>query len=234
MSIREVPTPKSQGPNPKEGPHPEAARPNHHVGMPGSLRRLCARLGFGIWVLGFGLCLASSACAKAQAKAVAEGPPLAVPEPPPRVLVPPDEPLAEAPPPEETPPAPAPRPPARPTPRRPSATTTPTESEPRAETPAPAPPAPAPATVEPPRELRPLTSAGDPAEERKVRDVLQHASRDLSKVDYRRLSNEGKSQYEQSKRFNDQAEQAIKDRNYVFAATLADKAAALAAQLLNR
>jgi hypothetical protein len=53
-------------------------------------------------------------------------------------------------------------------------------------------------------------------------------------VDYSKLSTDGRSQYEQSKRFIQQAEQALKDQNFVFAQTLADKAATLAAELLGR
>jgi hypothetical protein len=77
-------------------------------------------------------------------------------------------------------------------------------------------------------------SAADTAEERKIRDRLNRAANALNRVDYRRLSTDGRAQYEQSKRFSEQAEQAIKDRNYVFATTLADKAATLAAELLGR
>jgi hypothetical protein len=58
------------------------------------------------------------------------------------------------------------------------------------------------------------------------------AARDLSRVDYQKLSTEGRSQYDQSKRFSEQAEQALKVGNTVFAATLADKAAVVAAELL--
>jgi hypothetical protein len=200
------------------------------------------RLGFGTWVLGFGICLAlaASGCAKTKAKTVAEGPALQVPEPPPRVLAPvEEEPIAATPAtPEASPPAPAPRTaPPRPAtpPRRPNAATNepaPRQEPPPAEQPVTPPVATTPA--EPPRELRPALSAADAAEERKIRDLLTRAARDLNRVDYRRLSTDGRAQYEQSKRFNDQAEQAIKDRNYVFAATLADKAATLAAQLLGR
>jgi hypothetical protein len=67
-----------------------------------------------------------------------------------------------------------------------------------------------------------------------VRDVLARAARDINQVDYNRLSPEGKSQYEQSKRVSIQAEQALRERNLIFAATLADKAATLAAELLGR
>jgi hypothetical protein len=65
-----------------------------------------------------------------------------------------------------------------------------------------------------------------------VRDLLARAARDLSRVDYGRLSSEGRSNYDQSKRFSQQAEQALKDRNFAFATTLADKSASLAGELL--
>lgn len=80
--------------------------------------------------------------------------------------------------------------------------------------------------------LRAAPSAADVAAERNVRDLLGRATRDLGRVDYGRLSANGRSQYEQSKRFTEQAEQALKDRNLPFAVTLADKAATLAAELL--
>ena len=65
-----------------------------------------------------------------------------------------------------------------------------------------------------------------------MRDLLTRAARDLNRVDYGRLSADGRAQYQQSKRFSQQAEQALKDRNFVFATTLADKAATLATELL--
>jgi hypothetical protein len=176
-----------------------------------------------------------AACAKAQAKASPDGPPLNVPAPPPRVLAPVEEPLAENPP---TTPEPAPPPPrtaarpATPPPRRPPTTTatTPTpEPEVKPETPA------APATVtEAPAAPRPVPTQADVAADKKVRDVMRKWEADLKRVDYKKLSADGRAQYEASKRFNDQAEQALKDRNYAFAATLADKAAALATELLGR
>jgi hypothetical protein len=87
--------------------------------------------------------------------------------------------------------------------------------------------------VEPPREVRVVPSAS-PAEEKKVRDVTERATRDLNRVDYQKLSVAGKAQYDQSKRFAVESEQAIKERNYVYAMTLADKAAMLAAELAGR
>jgi len=211
----QIPNPESQAPNPKRGSRSPRFR---------------TRLGFGIWVLGFGIFAATATgCAKAQASAPA-GPPLDVPTPPERVLAPVEEPVTASAPAAETPPpapiATTPRTPPRPPARR---------AEPdRPETPPPAaaatPPA-APAAVEPPRELRPNSPSGDAAAERDARDKLARAARDLSRVDYGKLNADSRSQYEQSKRFMDQAQQALKDRNFVFASTLADKAAALAAGL---
>ena len=190
------------------------------------------RLGFGLWVLGFGISAAAAAgCAKAQASAPA-GPPLDIPAPPERVLAPVEEPAtASAPAPETPPPTPiaaTPRTPPRPPARR-------AEPE-RSETPPPAATATAPATppAEPPRELRPNSPSGDAAAERDARDKLARAARDLSRVDYGKLNADARSQYEQSKRFTEQAQQALRDRNFVFASTLADKAAALAAGLAPR
>jgi hypothetical protein len=187
-----------------------------------------------MWVLVFGMFASAAAgCAKAQASAPA-GPPLDVPEPPARVLAPVEEPVtASAPAPETPPPAPVattPRTPPRPPARR-------AEPE-KPETPTPAAPAAAaaPATppADPPRELRPASPNGDAAAEHDARDKLARASRDLSRVDYGKLNADTRAQYEQSKRFMEQAQQALKDRNFVFASTLADKAAALAAGLAPR
>lgn len=171
------------------------------------------------------LALGAGGCAKAKAASVPEGPPLAVPAPPARVLAPvaaapvlapvatpvPEMPVVVV-----APPPPA-RPPARPAPR------------PEAPPAAVAQPGP-----DPPRELRAAPSAADAAAERDVRETLARAASDLGRVDYGRLQADGRAQYEQSKRFTQQAEQALRDRNFVFAATLADKAATLAAELLGR
>ena len=193
------------------------------------------RLGFGIWFVGLGIFVAAASatgCAKAQAKDNAAGPPLEVPAPPERVLAPVEEPVtASAPPPEAPPPpvAAAPRTPPRPPVRR-------TEPEPPQTAPVPAPAAAAPVqpAPEPPRELRPASPAADAAAEREARDALGRAASALSKVDYGKLNADARAQYDQSKRFMDQAQQALKDRNFVFAATLADKAATLSAELVAR
>jgi len=164
------------------------------------------------------------ACAKARAEIVTpDGPPLQVPEPPSRVLAPVEE-LVSTPPVQEPEPAPVavtPRNPPRPA----------AEAKPQ--------PAPPPAAVPPPptvtesRDLR-TASPTNPESERNVREMLARAARDIVRVEYSRLSTAGRAQYDQSKRFSAQAEQALKERNLIFAATLADKAATLAAELLGR
>ena len=186
-----------------------------------------ARLLAGLALVAASVQLA--ACAKARAQTVADGPPLAMTSPPPRVLAPVEQPLEAAPAVPEVPAAPAPRAPAPPPPRRAAAANPPVETETRPEpepvTLSPAPP------LDPGRELRAAPSTADAAAERQVRDLLMRAARSLARVDYRRLSSEARSQYEQSKRFSDQAEDALRDRNFPFAATLADKAFTLATQL---
>ena len=184
------------------------------------------RLGFGLWVLGFGICLSAlsaGACAKASAASVPNGPPLQVPEPPPRVLAPVEETIVATPAPAE---GSAPAAPAAPR------TSAPRTQEPRPPAAAVAPP-PAPAPTET-RDLRAAPSASNAATERTVRDLLARAARDLGRTDYRRLSAEGRETYDQSRRFSQQAQQALKERNVAFAMTLADKAATLAAELVKQ
>ena len=67
-----------------------------------------------------------------------------------------------------------------------------------------------------------------------VRETLGRSTRDLGRVNVARLSADGRAQFEQARRFAQQAEQALGSRNFVFAATLADKAASLAADLVGR
>ena len=182
------------------------------------------------WALGLVLCaLMTGACASARAASVPNGPPLQVPEPPPRVLAPVEEATVATPAPADAAPvatsAPAPRPVA---PR----TSAPVTAEPRPPAAAAAPP-PAPAPTET-RDLRATPSGANAATERAARDLLARAARDLGRTDYRRLSAEGRETYDQSRRFSQQAQQALKERNVAFAMTLADKAATLAAELVKQ
>jgi hypothetical protein len=180
-------------------------------------------------MLGIGMSAASIAgCAKARAATVPDGPPLAMPLPPPRVFAPVDEeePLAAGPVVPEPPATEAPAVPLSRPPRRPAAAPAGEKPEP-----APQPPQPAP---EPQRELRAASTPADAEADRKIRALLLTASRTLGNVDYQKLSVAGREQYDQAKSFGEQAGEALTQRNYVFAETLADKAAKLASELLGR
>lgn len=174
------------------------------------------------------LALLASGCTHAQAKTAPDSPPLQMPAPPPREIAPME---AEAPGPVSPQDEPARRPPAarsRPTP-------------PRAEMAKPEPPASEPAKpVDEPAKASPLTTlqttpAGAEGEmERSIRAALGRASADLGRVDYRVLNTDARNQYNTARRFVQQAEDALRTKNLVFAKNLADKAAALAAQLAGR
>jgi len=158
-------------------------------------------------------------------------PPLAVPLPPDRVLPP-----LEGGPIEAAVPTTAEQPPAnpRPAPRRREAPR-PTEGAPRTDAaPAQAVPEAPPAEAAPPAPA-PVLQLTPPGEEARVqqavRQQLAQADHDLGRVDYRALGVDARAQYETAKRFALLADQALKDRNLVFAQTLADKAAAIAAVL---
>ena len=186
-----------------------------------------------IWIVGLAVLAAGAGCARAQARSAPDGPPLDMPAPPPRVLGPIDEPLPAAPVASE----PATPPPPRSTPRAAPRDTAKTDPPQKAVEP---PPEQTPPVVvetkpaEPLRTLRATPAGRDNEMEKTIRDTLTRASRDLSRVDYSALTSDGREQYEQSKRFMQQTEQALKDRNFVYAQTLADKAAQLAAVLLGR
>jgi outer membrane biosynthesis protein TonB len=175
---------------------------------------------FAFCILHFALLVLLAGCgSKARAEVIPEGPPLAVPAPPAHHIA--VEQVAEAPEPEPAP-AQEPTPPAKP------AVTPPPPR--RAETP-PSQPAAAPQPETPTVRVEPAPTSTAAADERKVRELMGKASTDLARVDYQRLSNEGKAQYNQSKRYSEDAQEAIKNRNFVYALTLAEKAATLAAEL---
>lgn len=174
----------------------------------------------------------AGACAKASAAdLVPDGPPLSMSAPPPRVITPME--VAEAP-----PPPPAPEPP--PATAADTATNKPAagQQKPRPAAPPAASPnaatQPTPPPAPPPLEVRSVPSAAAAAEEKKIKDLLARASSDLNRVTWQSLSNEGKEQYAQSQRWAQQAEEALKEKNFVYAATLADKAAQFAAELAGR
>jgi hypothetical protein len=180
------------------------------------------RLG---WAVVVALALAASACASAQARSEPGGPALASPAPPPHAIVPVE--IVEEP---AAPPAlPAPAPGiSRPSSRRPAA-----KPERPAEKPAEKPdPAAVPAQPVSPPPPPPLQTTANVQEVAKtIRKRMDKASGDLDRIDYPGLSAERKAQYDSAKRFLQQADEALKVMNLVFAEQLADKAATLAAAL---
>jgi hypothetical protein len=176
------------------------------------------------------LAFLTSGCATAQAKSVPGAPALDMPPPPPRVV---DT--------TEIEPAPVPLPdePARHTPPQTPRRTPPPRSDANRQPDQPATPpsdAPKPA-AEPPK--APPTLQTTPAdvegkEEQSIRALLARANTDLSRVNYQRLNADARTQYDTAKRFVTQAEDALRTKNLVFARSVADKAATLAAQLAGK
>lgn len=164
-----------------------------------------------------------TACAaKAQVRTEVELPLLDPPPPPPRVVTiyqDEPEPLPLAPVVEPATPA---RPPARPA--RPE-----TKQEP-APTPEPA------ADAVRPASAPSLTLTPSPGTEAQtaaaIRDLIAKAGRDLSRVNTASLGADGRAQFDTARRFLQQAEDALKAHNIVFAGKLADKAATMAAVLV--
>ena len=178
------------------------------------------------------LVVSMSACASASKPKPSDQPGLVIPLPPPHVVsITPEpvvEPVAEAP----APSAPGGTP-ARNTGRssvpRPAGDTKPTGTTAEVTTPqlaeVPAPPA------GPPPQLR---AADSPATEATVRATVDRARRMLATIDYRRLTKERQKAYDDAKRFADQADEALKQGNVVFAQGVAGKAETLARELAAR
>jgi hypothetical protein len=177
-----------------------------------------------------------SACASASAKTnPAERPPLSVPPPPPRVIetAPQPDPVPEPVP--ELPAATVPPPRSRPTrdpgqkpePAKPPDTKAgeATPAEPVGPSPAPAPPAP---------QLRTPQTADSTEAERNVRSTIERANKSLGGVNFGPLNNERKKAYNDAKMFIHQAEEALKQGNFVFAQGVANKAETLAKELAGK
>jgi hypothetical protein len=168
------------------------------------------------------LTVSLGACAaKAQVRAEVELPLLDPPPPPPRVVtiyqdepaIVPVAPVVEA--------VPS-RPPARP-PRVETKPEAPAASEAVAEVAKPAAPPSLTLSLSPGTEAQ---TAGA------IRELMTKASRDLARVNASALSADGRAQMEAARRFLQQADEALKARNVVYAGKLADKAATIAAVLV--
>jgi len=170
-----------------------------------------------------GLTLSLGACAaKAQVLTEAPMPLLDPPPPPPRVVAvyaPEPEPIAVTP---AVEPATPVRPQSRPS--RPEQRPEPVAntSESAESTTRPAPPS---LTLTPTPGSESQTAAA-------ISALLDRAKRDLSRVNSASLNHDGRAQYDTARRFIQQAEEALKARNIVYAGKLADKAATMAAVLV--
>jgi outer membrane biosynthesis protein TonB len=179
--------------------------------------------------------LTAGACATASAKSKeADRPDLAVPPPPPHVVpITPEpvlEPVADMP---ATPSAaPAAKPPRNPREAAPRPAATEAKADPKPE-PAP-PPDPAPVPVVPPAPAPQLRTTDSNAAEGGIRASIDRTRGLLSNIDYRRLTSARKRAYDDAKRFVQQAEDALKDGNAVFAQGVAGKAEILAKELAGK
>jgi hypothetical protein len=176
---------------------------------------------------GLGASLLFSGCAKPHAQVELPLPELTPPPPPPRIVAlyeyEVEEPL----------PATAPEPieesaqPARPRPVRPR-----TPPEDGGNKPEPARTVPDRGrAAQPALTLKP--AAGTEAKtEASIRALLGNTGKSLARVNYEGLDSDGRTQYDTAKRFLQQAEEALKSGNLVFAGKLADKAATMTAVLV--
>lgn len=186
-------------------------------------------LAFGVLAT-FGVGLAG--CTHAQARAVVELPALEMPPAPPRVVE-----VTEPPP---TPQIALPDEPVtnlRPRPTPATRQENPRPAEPaKTEQAATEPVKPVDEGPKPPSStaLQTTPTQREGEVERGVRILIAQAMNDLNRVNYQALNAGARNQYDTAKRFATQAEEALRARNLVFANNLADKAAALAAQLLGR
>ena len=174
----------------------------------------------------------ASACATTRAETPRERPALDVPVPPPRVITP--LPAPDPPPPEpvgELPGNAAPTP-TRPRPSRPAETAKPETQKPEEK---PVEPPPAATTVAPPVPQLRIPETGDNNQSSAgIRDIIDRTRKVLRTIDYGPLSNQRKKAYDDARLFADQAEEALKGNNLVFAKELADKAERLAKELQGR
>jgi outer membrane biosynthesis protein TonB len=183
------------------------------------------RLAFASVVV---LALAAAACVSAQAKGEPGGPALAPPAPPPHTVIPVE--IVEEPAAPPAPPSPAPvivRPSSRPRAAKPEK---PAEKPVDKPDPAAVPIQPAAPIPAPPLQ----TTANVNEVEKTIRARMAQASRDLDRIEARALNPERRTQYDTAKRFLQQADDALKVKNLVFAEQLADKAATLAAALAQK
>jgi hypothetical protein len=184
--------------------------------------------------------LLASGCASVSANAP-ERPALVVPPAPPRIIEPvselPPEPVADLPAPAGVPPPVTPTRTGRGSSREnaPKPEAKPAEVKPGDPKPVDQPPPlePAPPAA-PPAQLRTPQTADTSGAAKTVRTTIDTARGVLNSVNFAPLSNERKKAYNDAKLFLQQAEDALKEGNLVFADSMAKKAETLAKELAGR
>lgn len=186
--------------------------------------RYLAQAALCVLVLG----VATPACVRGEAKTRPDVP-LNMPVPPPRLVEasdPASPPIVGLPqePVHTVPPRPVPPPQrteARPPDARPEPADVPRPTDEAARTP-----------LSPTLQTTPAQQEGEV--ERRIRALLAQATGDLNRINVQSLNADARQQFDTARRFVSQADDAIRARNLMFAGNLADKAAALAAQLTGR
>ena len=166
------------------------------------------------------------ACTKTPVRTPGPSPVLDTPAPPDRLIVPSPLPQAVEPPPPASPPAPAPQQASRPAasnskpPDRASTSTSP-------------PPVPTPPdTAAPPPVLQTTSNVAELEQE--ARKMIASAERDLGRVVFASLSQEGQRDFRTARNFVTEAQRNLKIKNFVLARAQADIAATLASALVKR
>ena len=173
-------------------------------------------------------------CSAGRANVIEDHPTLVVPPVPPRAI--------EPPPPNDLPavapvvevPAPPVTPASKPT-NRSAANRSEPKPDPKPEQPPPEtvpPPPPNPNTVAP---LRSATTPSGPEAERQIKEIMDRTGTTLNtRVDYQKLSDDGKATYDAAKAFIEQAGAALKKGDLALAKSFAERAENMAKQLQGR
>jgi hypothetical protein len=177
--------------------------------------------------------IGGAACATTRAEVALERPALDVPPPPPRMIVP-------LPPPPQSPrPDPVPAlgeagtsPAAKPRPPRESKDAPPKPEPKPEEKPAETPPPASPPSPVPPLRISDQVDPNQLAAQ--IRGSIDRTLGTLNGIDYGKLQEARRKQYEEAKLFATQADQALKEKNLVVAKEFADKAERLTKELTSR
>ena len=210
--------------------------------MQNDVRNGSARRLYGVLAGALLFCLSATGCASTQAAAKpVDRPPLVVPAPPERIIEPAPvdttpEPVSDLPPPTSgagtpTPPRRAPREAAP----KPAATDSKaSDAKPGEVKPVDPPPVDPSPVANPPAQLRTPQTSDTSGTAKNVRTTIDAAQGLLNSVNYQPLSNARKKAYNDAKLFMQQAEDALKQGNLVFAEAVAGKAEKLAKELAGR